>query len=255
MILGPDGKRLSKRHGATAVGEYQHQGILAEAMVNFLALLGWSPGTDEDVFTVEELVARFSLDGINRGSAIFDVKKLEALNNKHLNRRSADEIEAVVSRGLVAAGLASAEQLARDPAWFHRLIDLLKVRARNMDDIVLQARPYFEEHVAYDPEAVAKHWRDDATAERLEALRGALRGLDAWSEASLESALRAEAERLGVGAGKLIHPLRVALTGMAVSPGIFEVATVMGRDRVDARLADAVRALRAGAADASGSDL
>ena len=244
MILGPDGKRLSKRHGATAVGEYQHQGILPEAMVNFLALLGWSPGTEEEVFTEPELIGRFTLAGINRKSAIFDLRKLEWLNNQHLNRRRASELEPVVRRGIIAAGLATAEQLARDPDWFLRVIDLLKVRARNMDDIVLQARPYFADTIDYDPEAVAKHWRDPGTADRLAALREGLTDLAPWDEGALEAALRTRADALGVGAGKLIHPLRVALTGMAVSPGIFEVAAVMGRERVAARLDAAVRFLR-----------
>ncbi|HSJ14376.1 MAG TPA: glutamate--tRNA ligase [Longimicrobiales bacterium] len=245
MILGPDGKRLSKRHGATAVGEYQHQGILPDAMVNFLALLGWSPGTEQEVFSEAELVEQFSLEGINRKSAIFDLRKLEWLNNQHLNRRGAADIEPVVRRGLIAAGLATAEQLDRERAWFRRVIDLLKVRARNMDDIVLQARPYFDDEIAYDEEAVARHWKDAATAERLEALRAGFATLDTWEEAALEEVLRKRAEELGIGAGKLIHPLRVALTGMAVSPGIFEVAAVMGRARVEARLAAAVARLRA----------
>jgi len=239
MILGPDGKRLSKRHGATAIGEYRDQGILPEAMVNFLALLGWSPGSDEEVFTVAELIERFSLAGINKKSAVFDSRKLEWLNNQHLNRRSAAEIEPLVTRGLVQAGLATAEQLAAERAWYHRVIDLVKVRARNMDDVVLQARPYFEDSITYDPEAVSRHWQDPATKDRLERVRAAFGGAAEWTEGELERLVRAEAARLGIGAGKLIHPLRVALTGMAVSPGIFEVAAVMGRERVDRRLAAA----------------
>jgi len=243
MILGPDGKRLSKRHGATAIGEYRTQGILSEAMVNFLALLGWSPGTDREVFTVPELVQEFSLEGINKKSAVFDARKLEWLNNQHLNRRSAAEIEPVVSRGLVAAGLATMAQLEAEREWYHRVIDLVKVRARTMDDMVLQARPYFEDGVVYQEEAVARHWADPATRERLEGLRAALAEVEEWSEPELERVVRAEAARLGIGAGKLIHPLRVALTGMAVSPGIFEVAAVMGRDRVNRRLKAALARL------------
>jgi glutamyl-tRNA synthetase len=240
MILGPDGKRLSKRHGATAIGEYRQQGILPEAMVNFLALLGWSPGTDEEVFSVAELIARFSLDGINKKSAVFDTRKLEWLNNQHLNRRSAAELEPVVSEGLVRAGLATAAALAADRQWFHRVIDLVKVRARNMDDVVLQARPYFERQVSYDPDAVARHWEDGGTGERLSRLHQALSGVGTWNEPELERTVRAAAAELGLGAGKLIHPLRVAVTGMAVSPGIFEVLAVMGRERTLSRLADAL---------------
>ena len=240
MILGPDGKRLSKRHGATAIGEYQKQGILPEAMVNFLALLGWSPGTEQEVFTVAELIERFSLGAINKKSAVFDTRKLEWLNNQHLNRRSAAEIEPIVTPGLVAAGLATVERLEAERGWYHRVIDLVKVRARTMEDVVLQAGPYFRDQVEYDGEAVSRHWADPATVERLERLREVFASAAEWTEGELERLVRAEAAREGVGAGKLIHPLRVALIGMAVSPGIFEVAAVMGRARVQERLADAV---------------
>lgn len=239
MILGPDGKRLSKRHGATAVGEYKHDGIMAEAMVNFLALLGWNPGTEQEVFTDKELIAAFTLENINKKSAIFDTKKLEWLNGQHIARRSAAELAPFVAEGLTNAGLTTTEALESEQAWFFRLIDLLKVRARIMDDMVTHARPYFMDSLDYDPDAVAKHWKDPETAARLDSLHQALSGVSDWREPELEEVLRAQAEAAGIGAGKLIHPFRVALVGTAVSPGIFEVAALMGRDRVLHRLAAA----------------
>src|SRR5690606_7139103 len=160
MILGPDGKRLSKRHGATAIGEYREQGILPAAMVNFLALLGWSPGTDEELFDVSELVERFSLDGINKKSAVFDPQKLEWLNGQHLSRMPAEQIEPLLTERLVAAGLASTADLDDRREWYLSLIDLVKVRARNVPALVEQARPYLEAAVTYEPAAVQKHWAD-----------------------------------------------------------------------------------------------
>jgi len=247
MILGPDGKRLSKRHGATAVGEYRDQGILPEAMVNFLALLGWSPGGDQEVFDVDELIRRFSLEGINKKSAVFDPQKLEWMNGQHLSRLSAADLEPEITERIVRAGLARAEDLAARRDWYHRLIDLLKVRARSLDDIVEQARSYLLDRVVYDEEAVRKHWKDPAEVRaRLAALRQRLAAAPAWDEATLEAELRALADELGVGAGKLIHPLRVSLTGTAVSPGIFEVLVVMGPELALRRLDDAIGALEAG---------
>jgi glutamyl-tRNA synthetase len=239
LILGTDGKRLSKRHGATAVGEYRNEGILPAAMVNFLALLGWSPGTDEEVFTREELIERFSTEGINTKSAIFDTQKLVWLNGQHINRSNAEELATLVVPMLAARGLSTD---GVDSSWLYGLIDLLKPRARTIEDLAEQAVRYLEDTVAYDGEAVDKHWKDaKATAERLRSLRVALAALDAWNDAELETTLRACAESIGIGAGKLIHPLRVALTGQAVSPGIFEVARVLGRERtlrrIDAALA------------------
>jgi len=244
MILGADGKRLSKRHGATAVGEYRAQGILAEAMTNFLALLGWSPGTEEEIFTMAELVERFSLEAVNRKSAVFDPRKLWWLNGQHIARRPASALLEDIGPRMVRAGLLSEDALAAHAAWFHDLIELLKPRARTLDDIVAQSAPYLHEDFEYEREAVDKHWSDRAVARaRLGALRAGLADLAGWNEDALETAIRERAAALGVGAGKLIHPLRVALLGMAVSPGIFEVAALLGRERVLARIDRALRAL------------
>lgn len=244
MILGPDGKRLSKRHGATAIGEYREQGILPSAMVNFLALLGWSPGTDEEFFEMPELIERFSLDGINKKSAVFDPQKLEWLNGQHISRMPAARLEPLLTEQLVAAGLASTADLEERREWYLSLIDLVKVRARNVPALVEQARPYLEETVTYEPAAVQKHWADPAEAHaRLSALRDRFAALDEWDAARLEAELRSLADELGIGAGKLIHPLRVALVGAAVSPGIFDVLVVMGRERTLRRLDAAMTAL------------
>jgi len=244
MILGPDGKRLSKRHGATAIGEYREQGILPSAMVNFLALLGWSPGTDEELFEISQLIERFSLEGINKKSAVFDPQKLEWLNGQHLSRMPAERLEPLVTERLVAAGLASASELESRRAWYHSVIDLVKVRARNLNALVEQARPYLEETVTYEPGAIQKHWADPAeTRARLLALRDRFSAVEEWDAARLETTLRGLADELGVGAGKLIHPLRVALVGTAVSPGIFDVLAVMGRERTLRRLDAAITVL------------
>ncbi len=245
MILGEDGKKLSKRHGATAVGDYRHEGILPWAMTNFLALLGWSSGTDEEVFDVDELVERFTLERINRKSAVFDTTKLEWLNGQHMSRASAERLAPLVTPLLVEAGLATASELEARRSWYLSLLDLLKTRARRLQDFVPQAVPYFEESVEPEEAAVAKHWKNPGeTAGRLVALRERLQGLQAWEPEPLEAALRGLAEELGVGAGKLIHPLRVALTGTSVSPGIFDVLVIMGRERSLGRVDAAVERLR-----------
>ena len=237
MILGPDGKRLSKRHGATAVGEYHNQGILPDALFNFLALLGWSPGTDEEIFTRDELVGRFSLEGINRKSAIFDVQKLEWMNGRYLAVMPDAALGEVLSAALDEAN-------GHAPDWWARLAGLLKVRSRTVLEMIEQARPYALDAITYDDAAVAKHWKDpESVAARLENLLGDFRAVDAWTEDALEAALRERAEREGVGAGKMIHPLRVALTGAGASPGIFEVAVLLGRDTVLSRMERAIARL------------
>lgn len=243
MILGPDGKRLSKRHGATAVGEYEERGILPEAMTNFLALLGWSPGTDEEILTAPELITRFTLEGINKKSAIFDTQKLEWLNGQYLMRTPAADLEPLVARRLLKTGKLDEATRHDRHDWMLRLIDLLKPRARTVNEIAAMAVPYLGGPVEYDPGAVDKHWKNPGEVrERMERLRDRLAALpeDGWNEETLEAELRGFAEALGVGAGKVIHPLRLAVTGLGASPGIFEVLVLLGRDlsieRLDAAL-------------------
>jgi glutamyl-tRNA synthetase len=245
MIHGTDGKKLSKRHGATAVGDYQHQGLLPSAMCNFLALLGWSPGDDVEVMTREEMLRRFSLDGLQKKAAIFDPQKLEWMNGQHLSMLPLDEVLPHVYPAFARHGVATREELEARAEWFRGLVDLLRVRARTVDDIARQAVPYFRDDIEYDPDAVSKQWRDaTATAEILAATRERLASLPVWEPTAMEAALRALAEELGISGGKIFQPLRVALTGLTVSPGIFDVLLYIGRDRSLARLDAAVRWLK-----------
>ncbi|HEX2205291.1 MAG TPA: glutamate--tRNA ligase [Longimicrobium sp.] len=248
MILGADGRKLSKRHGATAVGDYGKLGILPEALVNFLALLGWNPGDDRELMTVDEMVGLFSLERINKKSAVFDTEKLEWMNGQYLMKTPAEALLPLVAPLLAEAGvLAGGEAEALRPALL-MLVEMLKPRSRTVLDVARQARPYLVDAVeAYEEEAVAKHWKDAAeTARRLEAVRAALSAVEPWEPAAIEGALRGAAEAAGAGFGKVAQPLRIALTGSAASPGIDQVVAVLGRDRVlkriDAALAHLVAA-------------
>jgi len=243
MIHGTDGKKLSKRHGAMAVGDYRHEGILPSAMDNFLALLGWSPGGDIEVMTVAEMIERFSPDGLLKKASIFDLKKLEWMNGQHLNMLPLEQVEPLITPAIVDTGLATREWLAVNRSWYMTLLELLRVRSRTVSDVVRQAAPYFGDGVELDPDAVAKQWKDPVTPELLSEARDALGATGHWSAAALEEALRGVAERRGLGAGKLFQPLRVALTGSNVSPGIFDVLTLLGRERSLARIDTALQVL------------
>jgi len=238
LILGPDKKRLSKRHGATSVGEYEAQGYLPEAMVNFLALLGWSPGSgDQEVFTRDELIARFTLEGISGGNAVFNPEKLDWFNQQHIMRMPADAILDRVRADLAAAGLWRDRFATSDRAWMGRVIDLVKPRAKKLADIVPQLRPFIEDRIEVDPAAAQKHLSAPDLGPHLAAWRDALARVEPFDAATLEAALRATAETRGIKAGVLIHATRVAVTGQAVSPGIFDVLELIGRERVLNRLA------------------
>ncbi len=242
LILGPDKKRLSKRHGATSVGEYEAQGYLPEAMVNFLALLGWSPGTNEEVFSREELIARFGLDGISGGNAVFNPEKLDWFNQQHICRMAAAEIARRLGSTFEAAGLVMDDLDPGERARLERAIDLVKPRARKLHDIVGLTAPFWKNDVDYDRAAVDKHLAAADLRPHLDAWRERVRHVDPFDAATLETALRSLAADRGLKPGALIHATRVAVTGQAVSPGIFEVLELMGRARVLSRL-DAVEQL------------
>ena len=236
LIMGPDKKRLSKRHGATSVMEYERQGYIAEGMTNFLALLGWSPGNiDQELFSTRELIERFDLEGISGGNAVFNTEKLDWFNHQHLLRL--DDIELV--RRLEP--LLRAEDMWR-PAldttafeWFRQVLALLKPRAKKLTEYVDALRPFLDAPLSYEQDAIAKHLSSPGTREHLRALRDVF-ATTPFDEAMLEQRLRQLATERGVKAGVLIHGTRIAMTGRMVSPGLFEMLVVLGRDRVLTRL-------------------
>jgi glutamyl-tRNA synthetase len=240
LILGSDKKRLSKRHGATSVMEYERQGYLPEAMVNFLSLLGWSPGTDQEIFTREELVSAFDLGGISGGNAVFNPEKLDWFNQQHLQRLSPQELAVRLKPLLDAVGLWDDSYVAARHAWFYAVLDLMRPRAKKLREFIELGRFFFSDSVEIDSAAAAKHLTADMDG-HLRALDAAFAELVSFDAVSTEEALRQVADARGVKAATLIHAVRVAITGKTVSPGLFEVLALVGRERTRARLASALR--------------
>jgi glutamyl-tRNA synthetase len=236
LILGPDKKRLSKRHGATSVMEYQRLGYLPEAMVNFLALLGWSPGTDQELFARDELVAAFALEGISGGNAVFNPDKLDWFNQQHIMRLSSDDLAARVEPLLIDAGLWRESFAVAEREWFLRVLDLLKPRVKRLGQFVDDGRPFFDEAVTFDEAAVQKHLRTSGMRAHLEALAIAFGMAQPFDQQSSEIQLRSIAETRGIKPAMLIHATRVAITGRTVSPGLYDVLELLGRDRACARI-------------------
>ena len=237
LILGPDKRRLSKRHGATSVMEYERQGFLPEAMFNFLSLLGWSPGDDRELFTREELVAAFTLDGISSSNAVFNPEKLEWFNAQHLARLSGDEITNRLEPVLREMGLWDDDLRGARREWFHQVIEILKPRAKKIRDLAEQGRYFFVDPDGYDEAAVKKHLSVPGLAAHLAAWGEALAAVEPFTPAAIEAALRACAESRGIKAAVLIHATRIAVTGQGVSPSVFDVVALVGRERAVARLA------------------
>jgi glutamyl-tRNA synthetase len=204
-------------------------------MVNFLALLGWSPGDDRELMTIEELTASFTLEGISGGNAIFNGEKLDWMNGQYIARLPVRELAAAVLPLLAGAGLA-AHPLVQDEASLDRLLELLRPRARRLTELAEQAVPLLREPVEYEQAAIEKHLGTPDLEGHVSALAAALASLPAFDEAAVEAAVRGTAESRGIKAGPLIHATRVAVTGRTASPGLFEVLTWLGRERTCARL-------------------
>jgi len=239
MIHGPDGKKLSKRHGATAVGDYQHMGILPAAMRNFLALLGWSPGGDREIMTLDEMIALFSFEGIQKKPAIFDMTKLEWMNGQYLSAGSAEDLYPLVAPELERLKLDGNKDAVL------RAIAAVKTRSRTTLDVAKQVAVRLDpQHVAFDEKAKQEIAQDPAGYKSaLEASLAALRDTD-WTPGTLEQRLRRLAEERGVAAGKVFQPIRIALTGGTVSEPVNELLYVVGKEAALKRLQDAVRGPR-----------
>ncbi len=236
MILGPDKKKLSKRHGALAVMEYEKMGYLPDAMVNYLARLGWSSG-DQELFSRSELVARFSLDNLNSSAAVFDLEKLNWVNSHHIKETPSRELAPLLNSYLVRADLPPG-----DVDYLENVIPLLKPRAKTMVDMAAMASFFVLEDadLTYDPKLIGKFFTPEVR-EHLEELSNRLSGLEEFSQAGLEAAVKGYLEDTGLTFKVLAQPLRVALTARTASPGIFEMMEILGRERTLNRIGRALQ--------------
>ena len=239
LILGPDKQRLSKRHGATAVGAYREQGILPEALVNFLALLGWAPpGGQREIVTAEEMIRDFELATVSKSNAVFDLEKLAWMNSEYVRALPIARLMPLVEEELEGAGLRGRDSRHgfQEEAYFKQALLLLQSRARTLKDFTGAFRAFFTDDFAYDPAAEKKFWKDPALATLLAELAERLAATEPFDVTSTERTLRSLADEKGVKAGLLINATRVALTGQAVAPGLFDVMVVLGQNRVVTRL-------------------
>lgn len=242
LILGPDKSRLSKRHGATDVNMYRREGFLPEAFRNFLALIGWAPGGDEEFLRTKDLLEKFSLEGVSRTNGVFDRAKLEWFNTQYLQKLPIEDLLPEVEAQLKQDGLWK-EEWASGPGqeWFSKTVDLLRPRVRLLPDFSNWSRAFFTDEFTIDPAAKAKFWKDERVPELLKKLADALAALTEWNHDACDHAARKVAEEAGVKAGLLINATRVAIVGQAVAPPLFDTMTVLGQKRVVRRLRAALR--------------
>lgn len=236
IILGPDKTKLSKRHGATSVMAYKEQGIVPEALLNFLALLGWSPGTDQELFEIGDLIQSFSLEGISKTNAVFNPEKLAWFNLQYIQKLPDEKLVSHVKPELEKAGLWHEEFQGSRYAWFCSMLALLRPRAKTLLEFPKQARMFIIDDVEFDSAAAEKFLKDPIIRRHLATLGDRLAALSEFTQQTVEVATRGFVEELGVKPGTLMGAARVALTGQAVAPGLFDVMVILGREKTVHRL-------------------
>jgi len=243
LVLGSKGEKLSKRHGATSVEEYKKMGYLPEAMINYLVRLGWSFNDEKEIFTQDELIESFSLDRVGKAGGIFDQQKLLWLNGEYLMKMDVDARTKAVIPFLREAGLLDGEISPEKYEWIKNIVLAVGDRLKTLAQIVDYAGFFFVEKAQYDESAVQKHLKKEGIVDAMNGLKAKFQETEPFDETNLENAIKSYAESKGLNAGKLMQPLRVALTGKSVGPGIFETLMLLGREKVVKRIDEAIKML------------
>ncbi len=229
LLLNPDRSKLSKRQGDVAVEDYRAKGFLPEALVNFVALLGWNPTGERELYPLEELIAQFDLERVNKAGAVFDVKKLLWMNAQYIRMKDDNTLAAQLQSVLAKNNITA------EPEYIARAVHLLKDRVETLNDFAESSDFLFHAPHAFDEAYMRKHW-NDSTPVAVADLAERFTALTDFSHESIERTVREYAESTGVKPAALIHPLRLALTGKGVGPGLFELIAVLGREETVARL-------------------
>lgn len=240
LILGADRSKMSKRHGATAVTDYAKMGYLKEAVVNFIALLGWSPGEDREIMTVEEMIQAFSLERINPTNAIFDINKLKWMNGEYIRKYDDNRLVDLIRPFLIEKGLTTNLWINTRWDWMLKFVRLLKERCPLLSDFAETGAYFFNDDFAYDIKGVDKYFGDKAMASHIEKWIKILHDIREFTTSNLEQALRDLSEELVIKPVDLIHPTRLALSGVTGGPPLFEMMELIGKEKCIRRLERAI---------------
>ncbi len=239
LLLNPDKSKLSKRQGDVAVEDYRSKGYLKEALINFVALLGWNYADDKEFYLMDELVEKFSLDGVNKAGAVFNLEKLNWLNAEHLRKKSLPDLINLLRNELRQTRYSGNEY---KDEFLELVIEAMKERVAFIREIPEKGFYLFEDPQEYDESVIKKRWKPDS-AEHLKILADEFSRLSEPSKEDYENKLRETAEKLGIGTGKLIHPVRLAVSGVGGGPGVFDILYIIGKESTINRLKKAIEKL------------
>lgn len=240
LLLNPDKTKLSKRQGDVAVEDYRARGYLKEALINFVAFLGWNPGDEREIFTMEELIKEFSLERVGKAGAVFNVEKLNWLNFQHLKRKSEAELLTMLKEHLALSPFGD-KKFSDD--YLLKVIAAMRERVTFVKDFVEKSPYFFAPPEHYDPAVVKKRWKPD-TAQRLKKLAEEFSRLTDPRKADYEAALQRTAESFHLAQGELIHPLRLAVSGMGAGPGLYDILEIIGKEETIRRIEKAIATLK-----------
>ncbi len=245
MILAPDRSKLSKRHGATSVEEFRDQGYLPEAIVNYLTLLGWGPGDEREIISLEETVGLFELDQMSKKAAVYDTKKLTWMNGQYLSDLPLERVLPEAEKFFVKNNLVTEAWLEENSEFFAKLVDVVRVRVKTLQEVADASEYFFKDFTTYDEKGKVKYFKPEA-AELLEKCCAAIAEDKEYSLKSLEDIYSRVAEKNGLALGKIVHPTRLAITGRTVSPGLFDVMYLLGKEKTIERINRAIAYIREG---------
>ena len=240
LLLNPDKSKLSKRQGDVAVEDYRCKGYLKEALLNFVALLGWNPGDEQEVFTMKELINKFSLERVHKAGSVFNIEKLNWLNAEHLRSKPNDELLLMLKDELSKSYY---KDKVFDDDYLLLIIEAMKPRVSFVNEFITKCTYFYTEPTEYDEHVIKKRWKDD-TSEQLIKLRDNIAQLDNPVKEDFENALTKTSEELNIGKGKLIHPVRLALSGIGTGPGVYDLLNIIGKDKSIERINRALKVIR-----------
>jgi glutamyl-tRNA synthetase len=232
LLLNPDRSKLSKRQGDVAVEDYRDKGFLKDALINFVALLGWNAGDDKELYYMDELISSFSLERVNKAGAVFDLQKLNWLNAEHLRKKSNEELLNLLKDEIQKSEFKNQNYSHN---YLKLIIEAMKERVSFIKEFIDTCTYFYEAPTEYEQKSVEKNWKSE-TPEQLKRLNVEFSGLSNPSKEDYEHALAKVAEELNVGKGKLIHPLRLAVSGQSTGPGMFDILFILGKDEIIKRI-------------------
>jgi nondiscriminating glutamyl-tRNA synthetase len=236
MILAPDRSKLSKRHGATSVEEYKEQGFLAEAIINYLTLLGWSPEDNEEIFDIQKTIKEFSLERVNKTAAVYDVKKLTWINGHYLRELDVEYITKQVIPFMIDRGIITAEAAEKDFEYIVKVVDVSRDRAKTLVELADSIAFFFMDINEYEEKGIKKHFSKDNAEELLRKGADVLEKLDEFNHDTVEKAFRDLTDSMDLKAAKLIHPTRLAISSRTVGPGLFDIILLLGKEKTVSRM-------------------